>query len=273
MSLADLARGDVATYLRRNADAPDATWLFLHIPKTAGSSFRSELARRLKPEANITVNYADDSRSHNEKLQAAVEAFCAAQASAPVRFASGHLSRGLMAEIEAGVVNPRLVTMLRDPVARVVSDYRYQRTPAHPPHRSFIERYPRFEAYLESRESQNKMTAFLRRDPQQSVDDIVADINRSFAFVGITELYTLSFRLLTALLGAVAAPALHERRTDSNDDNQIPNLEALRPRIAELNRFDMAIYQHFRRRLERQRTAIDTELTGLESAAMAAEAR
>lgn len=256
MALAALNAGDIKGYLRANGDTPQATWLFLHIPKTAGSSFRSELARRLLPEANITVNYADDLRPHNVKMDEAIERFCARAQREPVRFASGHLLRPMMARIEARLPETRLVTMLRDPVARVVSDFRYQRTPQHPPYRAFIERFPRFEDYLEARESQNKMTEFLRRAPDQSVAEIIDDIERSFAFVGITELYPLSFKLLMALLGDHSAPTVYERRTEDSDENRIDNLDALTPRIREVNRVDMAIYKHFRTRLERQREAI-----------------
>lgn len=257
-----LAESDVAGYFEANADAPGAIWLFQHIPKTAGSSFRAELARRLLPEANIAVDYGDDTRPHNVKLREAVEAFRAAAQRRPVRFASGHLPRPMIEQIRSAQPEVRLLTMLRDPVARVVSEFRYQRTPQHPPYRAFIERFPRFEDYLTAPESQNKMMEFLRRSPADSVADVIADLERSYSFIGVTECYELSCRILFRLLGEDALPSVYERRTLKQPNNQIPGLEDRVPRIRELNALDQQVYDHFRGLLERQRPVIERFLNG-----------
>ena len=42
--------------------------VFSHVPKTAGSSLRAEIARVLKPEANIFLDYNDKTRTYMQGL-------------------------------------------------------------------------------------------------------------------------------------------------------------------------------------------------------------
>ncbi|HEX4872250.1 MAG TPA: sulfotransferase domain-containing protein [Nevskiaceae bacterium] len=256
MSVHLLLEGRWPDYLAEAADDPSALWLFLHIPKTAGSSFRAELANRLKPEANIAVDYTEAERPFHERLQAAVDGFRQAHAEQRHRFASGHIQAHHAAQIAADEPRLRLITMLRDPVARVVSDYRYQRTPAHPPHRSFIEQYPDFASYVRSPASQNLIHHYLRRSPEDSAEQVIEQVERDFTFVGITEMYYLSCRILFRLLGINEPPSVYERRTEASEANQIDDLEALTAEIRALNDKDLTIYRHFHTRLKAQRTAL-----------------
>lgn len=256
MSLVSLLDGDVAEYLKKQADRPGALWLFVHIPKTAGSSFRAELASRLKPERNIVVNYEDESLPFHQRLQSAVQDFSDSMNQPAVRFASGHIFRSHAAFIAERHPDVRPITMLRNPVARVVSDFRYARTPQHPPYREFIRQFPSFEDYVNSPASQNKVHEFLRRAPTDTPEQVIQDVEQTFSFLGVTEMYYLSCRVLFALLGDARNPTLYERRTEISEDNEIANLEELTPRIRELNAKDIAIYDHFHYKLKRRRDDI-----------------
>ena len=46
--------------------------VFVHVPKTAGSSLRGELAARLQPDVNIVVDYTDATRLFRDKMDDAV---------------------------------------------------------------------------------------------------------------------------------------------------------------------------------------------------------
>lgn len=258
MPLVKLLNDDCAGYFADNADAPDALWLFLHIPKTAGTSFRAELAKRLRPNANICRNEGGSARLPSfPSVQAALDHFLAQQLPAgQVRFASGHLTRSQVDTIAARHPRPRLITMLRDPETRVVSDYRYQRTPKHPGHRQFIERYPTLESYVRSAASQDKMFEFLRRGPDDRAEDVIADLEANFAFVGLTEMYALSRRILFRLLGAVPPPAEEKNRTQALPENAVRELETVLPLIRETNLRDAAIFRHFRQVYRDRREAI-----------------
>lgn len=256
MSLAGLLDGEVAEYLSREADRPGALWLFIHIPKTAGSSFRAELASRLKPDRNIVVDYEDEATPFHERLQAVVQSFADSLEQQPVRFASGHIFRSHAAFIAQRHPDLRAITMLRNPVARVVSDFRYARTPKHPPYREFIRQFPRFEDYVNSPASQNKIHEFLRRSPADTPEQVILDVERTFSFIGVTEMYYLSCRVLFALLGDTRNPSVYERRTEASEDNEIADLEQLTPRIRVLNAKDVAIYDHFHNLLKQRRDEI-----------------
>ena len=129
-------------YVEAEAD-PEAFCLFLHIPKTAGSSLGHEIAAVLKPYRNISLDYLDESASHGVKRQRAVEAFIAElKRDGGLRSASGHITMRQALQIKRAHPRTRIVSFLRDPVRRVISDYRYQRTPAHPLHEAFIGSIP-----------------------------------------------------------------------------------------------------------------------------------
>jgi hypothetical protein len=139
----------------------------------------------------------------------------------------------------------RLMTMLRDPVKRVVSDYRYQRTPLHPQHLEFIKTFPTFESYFRSPWARNRMFQFLRPSEDASLDDCIRFVVDRFAFVGIVEMYALSFRLVTRLMGAERSHSSHERKTPDSGDNEIELTSDLIAKLRKLNAADVALYEYF----------------------------
>lgn len=255
MSISQLLNGDVAAYFHANADTPGLLWVFQHIPKTAGSSFRAEIARQMRPQANVAINGMGGRQFAS--VQAALDAFLKELPQRRFRFASGHLQRRQIASIEHSGASTRVLTMLRNPVERVISDYRYQRTPKHAGHERFRAQYPDFESYLESRGSRNRMFEFLRREAAADVESVIADLEANYSFVGLTEMYPLSRRILFRLMGIAYGPVPEARnRTQASADNEIPGLDALRPRIRALNELDEAIYSHFLVRYRARREAI-----------------
>jgi len=64
-----------AAYIDAGRDRPDSLWFFLHVPKTAGSSFREELASRLQPDVNIFITYDDPTVTHDALLDRAMRKF------------------------------------------------------------------------------------------------------------------------------------------------------------------------------------------------------
>lgn len=226
----------------RNAAVGDGACIFVHVPKTAGSSLRGELAQRLHPDVNIEVDYTDTTRLFRDKMDDAVTRFLAGPA-ATVRFASGHLMGRHVAQMRAALSNARFVTFLREPVERVVSDYRYQRSPKHPPHEGFREKYPTLEAYLGFRGDRNKMAQHLiapgvyaGRDPEECVDYLL----RTYDFVGVQDMYPISFRTLTALIGAPAWPKLRENVNRDEEEERPP--KDLVAQVRQANALDVALY-------------------------------
>jgi hypothetical protein len=237
-----LFEGRFDDYLR-DAAVGDGALVFVHVPKTAGSSLRAELAARLQPDINIEVDYTDTTRLFRDKMDDAVRDFLAGPAER-IRFASGHLMGRHVAQMRTAMRNARFVTFLRDPVDRVVSDYRYQRSPKHPPHPQFREKYPTLEAYLEFKGDRNKAAQHLIAPPVyagRDPEECVAYMLRTYDFVGVQDMYPISFRVLTALVGEPGWPKLRENV--NRDEEEAPVSADLAAQVRAANALDAALYE------------------------------
>jgi hypothetical protein len=237
------------------AAMPPPLWLFVHVPKTAGSSLGTELATVLKPYCNIHIDgqdRRDRSRTVPERYDNATKEFLAAHARKPFRFASGHVQFRHVRCITEAVPGTRLFTMLREPVSRLVSDYLYQRSPMHPLADEVRKTIPDFAAFIELKGQRNRIARHLVPPKLVAENDVTTALDmlgKRFAFIGIQERYELGFRALTALLtGTVRRPAAEPKRVNeaakAEKAEVMRELEdpALRARIAELNAFDLGVH-------------------------------
>lgn len=249
-----LVAGDLAGFLARRFARNDLI-AFIHVPKTAGSSLSAELRRHLAPYVNIVVDYLDDSRSMAARRHEVLAHFAASAKLNRPRSCSGHVMFRLIDALRNEVGPLRLVTMLRDPVTRVVSDYRYARTPLHPQHRDFAARFPTIDAYVDAPHSRDKQARFLLPDPRMPADEAIGFLDASYAFVGTVEAYALSLGLLFGLAGVTAPPTERQRETPPVSGNEVALTDALRERILAANRIDQALHAHVSATLERHRAA------------------
>ncbi len=251
------------------AGSSSALMVFVHVPKTAGSSLRAELAQVLLPEANIFVDYNDPTKSFMHNLDSAVDRFVARNATVPHRFVSGHIFPRHVERIERMAQTPvRKVTMLRQPVRRVVSDYRYQCSSMHPGNEQFRRNFPTFASYLAQPGEQNKATRYLVPEPILATGDAAACIDhvvRGYHFVGLQEMYPLSFRLLFALLGERRYPSMQIRVNEGGDD--LANDPAVIAEVEARNALDLAVYNAL---LEKWRGIRDPLLDHLDRMSIAA---
>ncbi|NKC31378.1 sulfotransferase family 2 domain-containing protein [Falsiroseomonas selenitidurans] len=240
-----LFAGRIEAYLRAASLLPGPC-IFVHVPKTAGTSLRAELAALLPPDANIYVDYTDTTRSFHARLDDAVARFLAQAAPRGIRFASGHIQGRHVAQIAQALPGARFITFLRDPVARVVSDYRHQRSPRHPGHEAFRARVPTLDAYLDQPGEREKAALHLLPWDLLREGDAaacIAHLHQHYACVGVQEMYDLSFRLVAALAGAPRAPRLRANVADDSDGG-LSVTPAQAARIRALNPIDLALWQH-----------------------------
>lgn len=249
MAFRTLFESGYRAFIDENRDDADL-WFFLHIPKTAGSSFRAELSDVLRPEYNIHA-YDEERRGQDfrTRLEASIKAFAAALWETKYRFASGHVPVDMMEPIRNSARTPKVFTMLRDPVSRFVSDFRYQSTPEHPDYAAFRARFNTIEAYLEDRGEWNKMTRYLAPAPDATAQETVDHVLDTFAFVGSMETYDTSFRIMMELLGSDRAPSVFLRKTAAGQATEVVMTPALEQRIREANARDVALYDAFMARL------------------------
>lgn len=249
--------GDFAGWLESLRPVPPL-WLFVHVPKTAGSSLAADLAKGLQPYRSLHINHLDRGRPAMQRYDLAVEEAILAFRGSPFRFASGHVQQRHVARLAQGLPGTRLFTMLRDPAARLVSDYLYQRSPMHPLAEEVRRRIPDFEAFLDLPGQRNRIARHLVPKPILDAQDTaaaIAHVEAHFAFVGLQESYALSFRALGAMLDQAQAPAAKLRVNDAAameraDITARLAEPALAARIAEANAVDLALYRYFAARWE-----------------------
>lgn len=232
---------------------PPPLWLFVHVPKTAGSSLTSDIAAGLRPYRSLHIDHLDRARPAMQRYDTAVEQALAAWREAPFRFASGHVQQRHVARIVQGIPGTRLFTMLREPAARLVSDYLYQRSPMHPLAEEVRRRVPDFDAFLDLPGQRNRTARHLVPKPVLDSGDAeaaIAHVEAHFAFLGLQEHYSASFSALTRMLGQARAPAARLRVNSAAAPERAEIAArladpALSARIAAANAMDLALYRHF----------------------------
>lgn len=244
-----LFAGDFERYFA-NAGSGDPLWLFVHVPKTAGSSLHAEIAAILTPDANIEIDYTDSAKPYHVLFDEAVTRFIAAHRARPYRFATGHIVARHVEMIVAAVPALRLFTTLRHPVARLVSDYRYQRSAMNVGREAFIRNTPDFATYIARKHVHNKTaTALVPRAIVEAGDGeaAVRHVLDTYAFVGLQEMYPISLRALTTLMGAPRAPEARVR-VNEEAENRVDLTPELEAELKRLNALDMALHQAFTQR-------------------------
>src|SRR5437016_1103564 len=171
--------------------APGSLWIFVHIPRTAGSSFAAELTDLRPSHKHLRVDSTDQQLPNAKKMNRAVDQFARELETRAWKACSGHIKMAHVRRIRSVEPTARVITLIRNPVDRIVSDFRHARTPAHPPHREFIQKYPTIYDYVDAPESRDKMFRFLAPEPGTDVAELLAEIDRSVTFIGLMEMYPM----------------------------------------------------------------------------------
>lgn len=211
----------------------------VHIPKTAGVTFRTLLRTVYGPSA-VHLDYADRVLDPASAFQTDFEGWqTATHAQADrlppeTRVIHGHFSaikyRDLFPEAKR-------VVWLRDPVARLVSHYHYWRNLPPTPH----------TLHRRMLDDALSLLEFARLEPMQNIVSRiflrgygVAD----FAFVGIQEDFTAEVRRLATLLGWPSDLQIGEENRNPRPDYQDDPLdESAHAEITRLNAEDIALYR------------------------------
>lgn len=187
-------------------DDPQACVLFVHIPKTAGTTLKSILHRYI-PLDRTFMTY-----DHNHPQQRIAElAAMPDEQKRRQRLVCGHTEFGL----HRLLIGPyRYITVLRDPMARIRSHYRHvTQHQRHPFHAAVVEQGIGVEEYLTSIqpiELNNGQTRLLsgleKRDAfgctsSDLLDRAIENLERHFVWVGLTEQFEQSLLLLAATMG------------------------------------------------------------------------
>ena len=259
--LADLFAGRFEQYFSAT-DAPPL-WLFVHVPKTAGSSLHADLSALLKPSTHIVVQGKNRRKSREALFDAAVQEFLERHAAKQFRFVSGHLWASNTQTLRDKVPGLRCFTMLRDPLARIVSDYRYQRSELNPVHVDFTAKNPDFDTFVARPHVHNRIARALLPQLMIETGDIDAGVRfvmNNFAFVGVQERYALSVQALTESMGHQRQPRAQVRVNKETPESRISLTPAQEAQFRRLNTLDYGLVRVFREKWDQIATDLGAYL-------------
>lgn len=253
--LSTLFAGDFDRYFAE-ASRGTGLWLFIHVPKTAGSSLEVDLATFLKPFANIEIDYTDSTKPYQVLFDEAVQRFIDRHLATPCQGAAGHIVARHSDMIRRAIPDVRCFSMLRNPINRIISDYRYQRSHMNTARENFIRTTPDFDAYVARKHVHNKSATALVPKPIVDAGDIPAAVQHvldNYTFIGLQEMYPLCVRALTTLMGNPRSPEARVRVNTETEDQVVltPEKDA---ELRRLNAVDVGLFQAF---LERWRPIRD----------------
>jgi hypothetical protein len=228
---------------------PDQALIFIHIPKTAGSTLHRIIHR----------HYRTGELYHTDRQPQGWHAFMQwpEQERANIKLLMGHIEMGVAAFLPRPA---HYFTMLRDPIQRAISYYGHVRRIAdHYCHHLLHEQqmsladFARSGADVMMDNGQTRMLAGVLYDIPygQLTNDVLVEAQKNLdacLLVGLTEQFDRSLLLMRCLFGW--QKLFYARRNVSQNRVQ-PDGDTLAA-VAQVNRFDQALYAHGAKRLAQQ---------------------
>jgi len=224
--------------------------VFIHIPKTAGTSFRKLLDSHYPGKALLPLY---EPYPYQPEVLARLKKR-ARQAAAAI----GHVPFGIDRQlgVEAGYV-----TFLREPVQRVISYYRHNQRHANARFHQQIKDGMTLADILRSGidpEFNNNMTRMISGVGDNSLlldqailEQAMENIERRFLYVGLTEHFDQSVNQLGACLGWRSATLFKSPALNRAPDRQSLSLdEETLGLIRHYNNLDLALYEHVQQQFE-----------------------
>jgi SAM-dependent methyltransferase len=227
-------------YLRLHQPSADDLIAYMHIPKAAGNSVIGAIKESFPSVYHVTWNNID--RSFNEMI--------ATYETHHYKLVSGHFRHNQLQKLDTANIPHINISMIRDPIDRIVSQYRYMCTSSHPSYKSFKTRYPLFEDFALSGQNDNMLSHYLTGSAR-SAEDAYAEIVRKFHFVGLTEYMHESNFLIQSLLGCNIVKPDKLNVTQKKSYNQVEVSMSLKEKLLDIHSVDVKLYKLMRNRFER----------------------
>ncbi len=165
----------------------------IHIPKTAGTSLRFLISDALEHSQQesppvIGIDQPDLGMLYFQGLAAHAKRVLPRLFQPGLHMLSGHFRyRDIIPVLADRREQISLVTTLRDPIKRTISDYCYSISAVHDGQEAFKQAYPTFEHYTQNAGEMNKQFDFLRPFEDAPLDVTIESALQNLDFVGLTE--------------------------------------------------------------------------------------
>jgi hypothetical protein len=236
--------------------------IFLHIPKTAGTTLNRMIERQYSPFAIFTID-PHRIRATAERLKRLPE-----ERRRRLRVVRGHLPYGIHEFLPQGAT---YITLLREPVARVLSAYYFVlRRPLNPLHRKLKRERLRIEDCLRLfPDRQNLQCRFIAGIEDTAINDerlldiAKENLSKSFSVVGLSERFEESLMLMAKTF-AWEIPFYENCRVAKTRPQIDPGTVEM---IRDYNRFDLELYEFgkglFQEKLQKNETTVREGLAAL----------
>jgi hypothetical protein len=224
--------------------------IFLHIPKSGGMTVYDILNR----EYGRSHIYTFSGGRH--RLQHDVDKFKALSIQERNSFSllRGHNPFGIHKLLQTHF---SYITILRDPIARVVSHYYYVlNNPHHLLHENVVSANMSLETYVSSGinyEMDNGQTRQIAGVSEEIsfgmcsgdlLNQAIENIARSFSVVGLTERFDETLLLMKHVLGWKSYPVYTRQNVSKNKQSKGTLSEDTRQLIAQYNQLDLELYEY-----------------------------
>lgn len=212
--------------------ADSDTMLFVHIPKTAGMSVGKAMQQAFDRFHEVQWNNIGPSFYKTSRQAAYL------QSKGNIRqIVMGHYGWNELQLWRNQELSIKSGTILRDPVERMISNFHYNSSTAHPAHKDFVKNFPDIESYVESTSYDVQLTQAIGF--VTSFDDVLTKLTRYYSFIGVTERLGQSLAFLSRSHGL---PPITEYHTNvgTKPSDRLP--DPVRQAILERSHNDIKIH-------------------------------
>ena len=207
--------------------------VFLHIPKTAGTLFMQYLLEIKSNPYYITWNRIH--ASFKELLQRNdIDTF---------DMVTGHFGFEHVEKFKE--VNPNIVllTVLRHPVERLISEYRYQCTEKHPTYKEFRIKFPTFDSWLVTIQDNLQGERLVGKKNCQS--DYYELLLNTYDFIASQDLFEVSMAIIHHKFNHKFKIKSKVNVTKNNTINQFKISDKTKLELASRHAIDIGVYNKF----------------------------
>lgn len=239
------------------------TLIFLHLPKAAGTTLKSIIRRQYDPDNTFVVDdvvidaYGETgwksipARVRWERARSTFDALPESK-KWEINAVMGHMWFGWHE------ITPRpcvYVTILREPIERTISHYRYiRRMPDHPLSERIRKEGVSLHDFVEmrlARRFENVQTKFLTGDfdpDEKAVDKALSNLDAYFSVAGTLSTFDVDLLRIADKMGWSSLP-VYQRRNTAPSQTRVNEVDpATLSLIEEHNALDLRVFDHIQRR-------------------------